>query len=151
VKTLNVFLVHSRQAVPQAQRTLGPHQAGKHFRIVLLLTSDLLQDVTLSGSPITALAIDGNYLYALDSGNVLHAIDISGPVMVVHGSVSLPNGGGRLFVANQIAYVGVPDYLSSPVYVGGYVTVDVSNPDQLKVLADIGRFTLVPHLSSRVA
>jgi hypothetical protein len=72
-------------------------------------------------------------LYTLDSNRRLQAIDIGGFLMVAHGSLTLPAGGGKLFVGNGVAYVGAGDGGNN----GGFVTADVSDPNNLKLLSGV--------------
>jgi hypothetical protein len=108
-----------------------------------LLTGENLQTLPLVGSNIIAMAREGTILYTLDSGNILRAVDISGFQMVARGSVTLPHGGGKLFVGNGIAYAGVQPFpLPGRGFVSGYETVNVSNPDSLQVLGSGVNVTL---------
>ena len=87
-----------------------------------LLSGEQLQSLVVSGNPITGLARDGSFLYTMDSGDTLHVIDISGPAMVLDGSVTLAAGGGQLFVGGGIAYVAVPRYLNTSGLAGFQAT-----------------------------
>ncbi|MFI5455338.1 MAG: Ig-like domain-containing protein [Isosphaerales bacterium] len=107
-----------------------------------LVTDSLLQTLDLGGRSIDGMALDGSFLYTIDSGNTLQVIDISGPEMVARGSVTLAPGAtlaagsGALFVADGIAYVGVTRDLNPPFGVlSGYITADVSNPDSPAALS----------------
>ncbi len=95
-------------------------------------TGDLLQVLSLGGQAINGLALEGQTLYTMDAAKTLRAIDISGPAMVAHGSITLPHGGGQFIVNHGIAYAAVAD--SDPQ--GGYVTVNVANRDQLTLISD---------------
>jgi hypothetical protein len=88
-----------------------------------LLTGDNLQILTLSAATITGMAREGTMLYTMDSNNTLRAIDISQFQMVPRGSLTLTDGGGRLFVGNGIAYIPAASRSN-----GGFATVNVSNP-----------------------
>ncbi len=101
-----------------------------------LLTGDLLQTLAVSSGKITGIAVDGAFLYTLDSGNTLQVIDLSSGQMVARGSVllapsaTLANGSGALLVGDGVAYIAVASLLntSNGVY-AGYITANVSNPD----------------------
>jgi hypothetical protein len=95
-----------------------------------VLTGDRLQTLLLGTATLTGLAREGLVHYAMDSGLTLHAVDISGPVMVARGSLSTPDGGGQLFVGNGVAYVAAP---SNPF--GGFSTVNVSDPSRLTLMS----------------
>jgi hypothetical protein len=98
-----------------------------------LATGLELQTLNLGSSPITGVAVDGTTLYTMDASNTLRVIDLSSGAMVTDGSVVLQHGGGRIFVANGVAYVPTND-----VFSGGYSTVDVSNPSAPKIIATPG-------------
>ena len=72
-------------------------------------TGDLLQVLSLGGQAINGLALEGKTLYTMDAAKTLRAIDISGPAMVAHGSITLPHGGGQFIVNHGIAYAAVAD------------------------------------------
>ena len=55
---------------------------GNQLQSYDLLTGELLQTLTVGSNNITGLALDGSFLYTLDSGNTLQVIDISNPLMV---------------------------------------------------------------------
>ncbi|WP_291983891.1 Ig-like domain-containing protein [Candidatus Accumulibacter sp. ACC005] len=105
-----------------------------------LQTGELLQVLTLSSSDITGLAREGRTLYALDATSVLRAVDIAGLGMQARGSLALPAGSGKLFVGNGIAYVGAGNNIQ-----GGFVTVDVSNPDALALLSGVDAANVQGH------
>ncbi len=96
---------------------------GKSLDAIDLATGELLQTLNIGGAAITGLARDGTMLYSMDASDRLTIVDISNGFMAEKGSVVLPQGGGRLFVANGVAYVP-----TNNVFSGGYLTVDVSAP-----------------------
>ena len=95
-----------------------------------MLTGELLQTLSISSNSITGLALDGSFLYAMDAGDTLSVIDLSSPLMVLRGSVTLPDGGGKLFVSGSVAYA-----VATKNYQGGYETIDISNPDSPTLIA----------------
>ena len=106
---------------------------GSTLDAVDLASGEVLQKLTLTSATLTGLAIDGTTLYAMDASNRLTVIDLSSGKMVVDGArVVLPAGGGRLFVANGVAYVPTND-----IYSGGYLTVDVSSPSAPKLIQSV--------------
>ena len=60
----------------------------------------------------------------MDTGRTLRVVDLSSFQMVVRGSVTRPEGAGKLFVTNGIAYA-----VNQSGFRGGYATANVSNPD----------------------
>jgi len=96
-----------------------------------MASGSLLQTLALGGADLTGLASEGLFLYSMDANRVLRAVDITDPVtMVTRDSLTLPNGTGRLFVGNGVAYLAAE--LAFP---GGFATADVSNPDSLILLS----------------
>jgi hypothetical protein len=96
-----------------------------------LLTGDFLQSVQLGSAGITGLASEGFFLYAMDSASTLWVIDATGDAMVARGSLALASAGGQLFVGDSIAYVAAFNNLY-----GGFITVNVANPDNPVLLAN---------------
>jgi hypothetical protein len=103
---------------------------GNKLDAIDLATGEILQTLSLGTAAITGLARDGTMLYSMDASDTLRTIDISSGLMVADGSLTLSAGGGRLFVANGLAYVPTND-----VFSGGYSTVDVSNPSAPKLIS----------------
>ncbi|ARQ13735.1 PAP2 haloperoxidase-like superfamily protein (plasmid) [Rhizobium etli] len=84
-----------------------------------LATGELQQTMSLGGGSLTGMARDGETLYTTDSNGNLRIIDLSIGAMVLKGTLTLPYVGKDIFVADNVAYVGVGT---------GYLTVNVSNP-----------------------
>ena len=83
---------------------------------------------------MAAQATEGRFLYALDSQSTLRVIEIQDAVMRLRGSLRVPGdtGGARIRAANAIVYVPLR---SDPRGVlGGYATIDVSDPDHPALL-----------------
>ncbi len=95
-----------------------------------VLTGTRIQRLSLGASTITGLAREGSLLFAMDSANNLRAVDISGPEMFARGSLTMPQGGGSLFVGNGIAYVS-----ATSQFTGGFATANVSDPENLVLIA----------------
>jgi len=93
-----------------------------------LLTGEQLQSLPLSGGAVS-LAVEGSFIYTMDSSSRLSAIDIRSPAMVAGASLLIPDGGVKIFVGNGIAYVAAASNTH-----GGFDTVDVNNPDALVLL-----------------
>ena len=115
---------------------------GSSLRSYDLLTGELLQNLVVGGT-LTGLTREGQLLFTMDSSRVLRAIDISGFDMVARGSRTLPQGGGKLFVGNGIAYAVA--VFGSGASRGGFATADVSEPDNIVLISgsDIPIFTVV--------
>ncbi len=97
-----------------------------------LASRALLQQLSLGGAPLTGLAGEGLFLYTMDSSRVLRAIDLRDGAMTPRGALTMPAGGGKLFVGNGIAYVAADDGFN-----GGFATADVSNPDSLALISGV--------------
>ncbi|MFT5124282.1 MAG: cytoskeletal protein CcmA (bactofilin family) [Verrucomicrobiales bacterium] len=80
---------------------------------------------------ITGLTKEGSTLYAMTADNLLQVISISGNTMNLRGSITLPHGGGDIFVGNGIAYLSAND---NPA--GGMLTADVSDADNPILISD---------------
>ena len=96
-----------------------------------LLSGQLLQSLTPGGNTLTGLSSEGFFLYTMDTANTLRVIDLSSGVMTARGSLTLPFGGGGLFVGDNIAYVSA----ANDTY-GGFLTVSTANPDQPVLLGN---------------
>jgi len=96
-----------------------------------LLTGQLLQTLTLGGANVTGVATEGFFLYTMDTAKTLRVIDVTSGGMVARGTLTLLQGGGGLFVGNNIAYVSA----ISDIY-GGFLTVNTANPDGLVLIAN---------------
>ena len=92
-------------------------------------TGLLYQTLSLGTNSITGLTREGSVLYTMDAGNVLQAVDISGPTMLTKSSLTMPQGGGNLFVGGGIAYVAVAT--------GGFATANVSDPNNLTLIRGV--------------
>jgi predicted Zn-dependent protease len=96
-------------------------------------TGELIQTLTFDGFSIAGLARDGTMLYAITSGQsyTLHAIDLSGGSMVLRGALTGPFqprsvlDDSKMFVADGVLWVTT---------VSSLITVDVSQPDNLRFL-----------------
>jgi len=95
------------------------------------LSGEQIQTINLTSGTLTGLARDGNLLFTMDSSNVLRAIDTANSIMVARGDLTMPQGGGKLFVGNGVAYVAARDNFR-----GGFATADVADPNQLKLLGE---------------
>ena len=69
-------------------------------------TGERIESLELNGQ-ITGLRRDGTLLFATTFNQVstLHAIDLSGDTMVLHGSLDLPEVVSNLFVADGVAWM----------------------------------------------
>ena len=93
---------------------------GTMIDAVDLATGMLVHRLPLGGAAITGLVSEGNHLYVMDAARTLTIVDLASGVMAKQGSLGLRYGGGKLTVADGIAYI-----MDSG---GGYATVDVSDP-----------------------
>jgi hypothetical protein len=113
---------------------------GDTITAIDLVTGSVEQTLTLPDPVvITGLAREGNVLFAMDEERRLAAIDIGTGEMVLRDSLLLAEGGGKLFVGGGIAYVAARSSV-----VGGYITVDVSNIDNLVVISGPDQSQLAP-------
>ncbi len=113
---------------------------GTVIRAYSLETGDLFQTISVGSEVVTGLSIEGDHLYAMDAGNHLTAFDLSGPSMVKQGTFTTPVGGGQLTVGNGVAYIA-----GESGAVGGFATVDVSNPNTLTLISGVDANNLAGH------
>ncbi len=98
--------------------------AGDSLTSVDLFTGDVLQELALGVGTITGLAQSESFLYVTGTARGLQVIEISGFSLFERGSLILPQGGGSLFAASGLVYAAAADNVA-----GGFVTVNVSDPD----------------------
>ena len=98
--------------------------SGSALVAVEIDTGAVLQTLDLGGGPVTGLAREGTQLFTMDATQTLRVVDVSNGTMQARGALTLPEGGGQIFVGNGIAYVAA----ASGAH-GGFATVDVSDPD----------------------
>ena len=104
--------------------------AGTKLQSFSLATGELLQTLNLGGGLLTGLAREDALFVTMDDLRNLRAVDISSGVMTVRGVLRLPQGGSQVFVGNGVAYAA-----ARPNSFGGFVTVDVSDPDVLTLIS----------------
>ena len=98
-----------------------------------LATGQAIDTLSFPGVAFTGMAREGEALYLMDTADVLRVVDIDGGSLVARGSLTMPQGGGGVFVGDGIAYVAATDVLR-----GGYATADVSAPDDPKLISGTG-------------
>jgi membrane-associated phospholipid phosphatase len=111
--------------------------SGARLVSIDLASHEVRQTLTLGSNTITDVATEGAMIYTMDTGLNLRAVSLDGLVMTPHGSVTMLDAGGKLFVTDGVVYAAV----ASPPRLGGlggsgFSTVDVSDPDHLIVLSD---------------
>ena len=104
--------------------------SGTLIHSIDLLTGEFEQSLDLGGAELTDIAREGAVAYTMDAQRTLRAIDLSGFDMEPRGSLTLPDGGGRLFVGNGIAYA-----VANSNFRGGFATADVSDPDNITLIS----------------
>jgi hypothetical protein len=115
--------------------------AGTELLGIDIASEAVLQTLDLGGTPLIDLAQDQQYIYAIHQDGELQVVDTSGPVLKTRGSISMTGAAGRLFVGGGIAYI-----TNGGTSMGGYATVDVSNPDNPRLLGrpSAGTFQTLP-------
>ena len=93
-----------------------------------LASRALLQQLPLGGAALTGLASEGLFLYTINTSRVLRAIDLRDGTMTPRGSLTMPAGGGKIFVGNGVAYVSAG---------AGFATANVADPGQLQLLSGV--------------
>ncbi|WP_193142998.1 Ig-like domain-containing protein [Meridianimarinicoccus sp. MJW13] len=99
-----------------------------------LTTGDEIESISLGSNvaSVRGLVQEGAFAYALDNRGTLHVIEQLGDQLLLRGSVSvgLSAAERKLFAGDGVVYVP-----ASNGFQGGYVTVDVSNPDAPSVIS----------------
>jgi hypothetical protein len=91
-------------------------------------TGQVVQTLLLNGDILTGLARDGTRLVTMDASKNLHVVDVDDGLLVSRGSLTLTDGAGKIFTGNGLAYVAATSNLR-----GGFLTVDLTNPDHPKL------------------
>jgi len=105
---------------------------GTALRAYDLLTGELLNTLSPGLRPITGLARDGFFLYTMDDQNVLRSVEVSTGIMVQRDALTMPAGGGKLFVGGGVAYIG-----AEISFTGGFATASVADPANLTLLSGV--------------
>ncbi len=98
--------------------------SGSSVVSVDLITREVQESLDLGAGTLTDIAIDGSRLFTMDADSVLTVIDVTADGLRRRGSAQLSDGGGHLFVGNDVALATVRSFFR-----GGFATVDVSNAD----------------------
>ena len=106
--------------------------SGSSLAVIDLNTGELRQTLAGGIGPISDLALDGDTLYAVSTNGRLGSYTLSGLSLSALDTLSLPASGGRLFVGGGVAYIGAGNGGT-----GGYVTADVSDPTNLRLLSGV--------------
>ena len=93
------------------------------------------QSLDLGGAAISDIVVASDGIYTLDSAHRLVVLTISGDLVEQRGSIVLADGGERFTAGNGVAYVS--SRVAGGAGLGGYLTVDVSNPDAPALLSGI--------------
>ncbi|WP_420382221.1 Ig-like domain-containing protein [Novosphingobium sp.] len=123
---------------------------GSSISTVNILTGDILQTVDLSssgGGTLTDLTFDGDTLLTFDTNDTLRAFTLNGELLTARGTLAVPGSGvgdsgfsrsygqGRISAGGGVVYIEAGNGGT-----GGYLTVDDSNPDALKLDSDVQKF-----------
>ena len=111
--------------------------SGKNLVAVDMLTGVVLQSLALGGNNLTDVVSEGFTLYTMDQSRQVRAISITPTQMIQRGGFTLNVGGGRLYVANGIAYI--PAEVGTN---GGFATLNVSDPDAFSFVSDRDNFAI---------
>ena len=115
--------------------------SGNQLLVTDLASSEVVQKLDL-GSSVNDIEQEGSTLYAVTNDNHLHVIDISNFSADVLSTIDIPTDASRVFVGNGVAYVanGRETILAvgpRPDPLAGYVTFDVSDPDNPALISGI--------------
>jgi hypothetical protein len=101
-------------------------------RSIDLVKQSLDQELRLPIRSVDHMTHEANVLYVLGE-RTLCIISVNGTAMTLRSQLAIPFGKGRMAVADGIAYIPYEGNTSTGV-TGGYSTVDVSNPDQPRII-----------------
>ncbi|HVX11566.1 MAG TPA: DUF4214 domain-containing protein [Pirellulales bacterium] len=93
-------------------------------------TGQIQQTLPLGGGQLTGLARDGSRLVTMDTNNVLRVVDEIDGTLILDGSLSLSQGAGKIFTGNGLVYVAAESNS-----LGGFLTVDITDPQNPKLLS----------------
>ncbi|MDH3461508.1 MAG: hypothetical protein OEM00_11170, partial [Burkholderiaceae bacterium] len=106
---------------------------GSDIATVDLNTGDVRATLSpAGGATLVDIALEGDMLYSIDSARTLRSVSVAGSALTLRDSLTLPAGGGKLFVGGGVAYIG-----ASSGGQGGYLTADVSDPDDIQLLSGV--------------
>ena len=108
--------------------------AGSQVVAYDVLTGDKLDATVSIATQYVSLAREGLMLYTLDTARTLRVIDASGFFMQSRGSLELPRQPHKIWAGGGVVYA--PAILAGGLSRGGYLTIDVSDPDAPLLLAD---------------
>jgi hypothetical protein len=123
--TVPIFADHVQAFGGIAYVTSGPNLLALDIR-----TGRQLQMLSYPNTNLTGIERENGFLYLMSDDLTLRVVEIVGLKMVDRGSLKLPDGGAGFVVGNGIAYVMAPNVQVT----GGYFTVDVSDPNQPKLI-----------------
>ena len=98
-----------------------------------LVSRRRLDSIQVTDSPdvtLTGMAVSGNTVFVMDSGRTLSSLRMTNFALQRLGSLRLGDGGGQLFAGGGIAYAAATNNSR-----GGYSTVDISDPGNMRELS----------------
>lgn len=104
---------------------------GNVLTTVDIATNQVIEDNVLGLDEITDIAVEASFVYTMDTQRLLRIHEIDGLRLTARGSITLPQGAGRITVADSIVFAAA----SNSFFRGGFVTVDVSNPDDPQLVS----------------
>jgi hypothetical protein len=112
---------------------------GNEIQSIDTRSGEIVEILSLGDGEILGLRREGTMLFATNvfgEQGKIHAIDLSGVGMVLRGSLALPRRGGKMFLAEGIAWIAVVTTVAAD---DGMMTVDISQADNLNLLNDTDR------------
>ncbi len=110
----------------------GP--AGSQIVAYDVLTGDKLDATVSIATKYVSLAREGLMLYTMDSARTLRVIDASGFFMQSRGSLELPRQPNKIWAGGGVVYApSIPGVGGGR---GGYLTIDVGDPDAPLLMAN---------------
>ncbi len=109
---------------------------GGELRAYDVVTGERLSSIAPSGASFVSMTRSGRYLYTIDTDRVVRAVEIDGPAIIARGQVSA-GVYGKLFAGGGVLYIASEGYTA-----GGFATVDIANPNSLKLLSGVDNASL---------
>jgi hypothetical protein len=123
--------VEAANGYAYAARFAG-HDLFSTVRSIDLVSTSAVHALTLPVREVDAMVLDADVLYLLGN-HTLVVIRVDGTNMTLRGTLPIAGGKGRFSIANGIAYIPFAGDTSTGV-TGGYITADLSNPDQPRII-----------------
>jgi hypothetical protein len=108
------------------------HELFASLRSIDLVSTSAVHTLVLPVREVDCMVLEADLLYVLGN-RTLMVVKVDGTNMMLRSTLPVPFGKGRFSVANGIAYIPFEGDSSTGV-TGGYITVDLSDPDEPRII-----------------